>query len=117
MILTFEAQNISGQISDFVLLGVEPAGPAPAVEEHEGNNGARHIAVPILTDALVERWHVAITIRLNSVEPGQHIGQEIEMDYDPRQLRWITPDELRGRFFLSHLRWGDHELMKRPGAL
>ncbi len=116
MKLTFEARNICGSVSDFVLLGMEPVGPVAAIEEHD-HDGGRWLAIPIMADLHVEQWHTVITIRSASVEPGALVRQEAEMEYDPRALRWVTPDDARGRFMLLSFEWGGHTLIKRPGAV
>ncbi len=117
MKLTLEAQNICGHISTFLLIGLEPASAEPVRQEHEGGNGSRHIAIPIFSDAHVERWNRAITINLESVQPGTIIRQEVELEYDPRHLRWVTIKKLCSHFFVHHLRWGEHDLMIQPGPL
>lgn len=108
--LTIRAQNICGAASDFWLQGLEQRDTTP-------NDGGQ--LVIDLGLARKERWFEVVNIRSDGpVEPGQILTQEAECDYDVRKLVWGVPEQhLRGRFLLLELSWGDHQLLKEPGAV
>lgn len=114
--LKVRARNICNWPSDFHLQGLEKRIVEPD-EETKAWKAAGFLTID-LKDASEEAWFEVINIRAESIPPGEELEQSVEVDYDVRPLVWGVPQEaMRKRFLLLELTWGEHNLLKEPGAV
>lgn len=115
--LIVRARNICGAPSPFWLQGIEKR----SVEPDEETRALRELGwlVAEMKDAGASEWFEVVNIRSDgAVDPGAEIEQTAEVDYDLRPLVWGVPiKEMRGRFVLLELRWGEHNLLKEAGRV
>lgn len=105
-VLRLVGRNVSAARSPFCLIAYLPADPIP-----DGPEGS--LVVDLSTDL-----EPVLQVASDGVDPGEQFVREALVDgLDLRTAQWAPPHELRGRFLLESLKWGDHELLKQSGVI
>jgi len=98
------ATNICGSRSPFCLVGLLPKLTEPTGQD-------------VIIDLSADLDEV-VRVQSPGVDPGETLVVVADVDdVDLCRAQWTVPRNLRGRFRLDVLRWGDLDLLEQPGII
>ena len=105
--LVVTGKNVCGAPSRFILDGF-----VEKTKSIVGPDGS------VLIELDGENLEHVVRLQVESVDAGAEFREEGEFEAeDLRKAQWAAHPKLRGRFLLTSLTWGEHELLAKPGVV